>query len=124
MIGREVFSVSGEVIGYIGAVYAPGVFIENIRITANTTTENVLSQFGSWDEKFPNWRDQLLVVIVYKEPSRSMTREEVAEYCQIPVEYVSQKIFDAFSIVRTMMTVPIQAANFNRGGNDENQPVD
>ncbi len=59
-----------------------------------------------WDRKYPDWREGTVGVISFIEPKMSMTRQEVADSFDMPLEAVTDKLFYSVSWPHHYLVLP------------------
>lgn len=101
MLANKVHNKEGEYIGICVGYYHP-LFYSDILMKGK-------HDFKLWDKNYPEWRQNPLVIVLYDNPRRNMTKKEVAEAFDLTEEQVNDKLYKELTYEYSHMVMPYES---------------
>lgn len=83
-----------------------GVLTANYFVKLNS---RYLGYCNTWDTKYPGWRNDTVIIIGYVEPQRNMTKQELCDDLEIPIEHMPDKTYLRLTQEYQEMGIPYKA---------------
>lgn len=64
------------------------------------------TDFSDWDTRFPDWDKKLVYYVRYDKPIRNATKEDVARWYDMPIENITDKLYDAVTFDVDYLAIP------------------
>lgn len=93
-------NASGTIVGFYNPDFYFFFFIKN---------NEHIKKFGEAWKRFTGWIDEPLVIVYYDKPVKTMTRQEVSDYTKIPLDLLTDEIYNTFAKDEQVMVLPQQA---------------
>lgn len=100
-IGSEIYGKNGQGIALVVSMELGSYF--------TCRRKDIDKIEAAWNNKFPNWQNEAVVTLVYKNPVHIMSVDEVATAVGVEVWDVTDTMFQRLSPLCSELVMPLQA---------------
>jgi hypothetical protein len=115
-----VFDLNKKYIGTLVGCYHPDFYSKYL----------FKNNYELWNKNYPNWKNNLLFIVLYDEPQYNLSKKELSQFFDIPEEVISDKLHQELAIKMHYMVVPGEAVVLSTDENfftwvntDENKDI-